>query len=67
MEVAGNLIRNMAYVRARWRQWKEDCLKQCGRVLMGKYRHWCADWDDLPIDDTREEFKAGTCEKERIE
>ena len=32
--------------------WVEDCLKWHGRVLTGHKRHWCGDWDDLPIDDT---------------
>ena len=26
------------------------------RVLTGKYRHWCDDWDGLPIDETTPEW-----------
>lgn len=32
--------------------WIDDCVKWRGRVLEGKYRHWCFDWDELPIDET---------------
>lgn len=40
----------------------EDCMKYRGRLLTGKYRHWCPDWDFLPIDETCPEFPCG-CEK----
>lgn len=33
-------------------EWKEECMKWRGRLLEGKYRHWCYDWDGLPIDET---------------
>jgi hypothetical protein len=49
------------------RQWEEDCLKYHGRVLTGKYQHWCADWDDLPVDDTCAELQACTCPKNEHE
>jgi hypothetical protein len=44
-------------------EFKADCLKYYGPnvVLTGKARHWCRDWDFLPIDETCEEFKACTC------
>ncbi len=41
--------------------WAEDCMQFWGRVLTGGRAHWCNDWDDLPIDDTCEEFKCCTC------
>ena len=44
--------------------WDDDCIHWHGRVLTGGYKHWCYDWDDLPIDDTLEEFSYCTCPKE---
>ncbi len=41
--------------------WKEDCLRWHGRVLTGKYGHWCPEWDFLPVDDTCHEWPCG-CE-----
>lgn len=32
--------------------WVRDCLHYQGRVLTGKHGHYCADWDELPIDET---------------
>jgi hypothetical protein len=37
-------------------EWAADCLRWRGRVLTGKYAHWCYDWDGLPIDETTPEF-----------
>lgn len=48
-------------------QWKVDCQKWHGRVLTGNYRHWCPDWDYLPVDDTCIEFECCTCKKEPID
>jgi hypothetical protein len=36
--------------------WAEDCEKWRGRLLTGKYAHWCLEWDDLPIDETTPEW-----------
>ena len=47
--------------------WEEDCLHYHGQVLTGRYKHWCADWDDLPIDDTCPEFECCTCPKDSNE
>ena len=45
-------------------EWKEHCLSCYGVVLVGKYRHYCPDWDLLPIDDTCiAEFACCTCNK----
>lgn len=29
--------------------------------LTGKFRHWCPDWDGMPIDETMDEFDCCTC------
>jgi hypothetical protein len=36
--------------------WANDCLHWRGRLLTGDRAHWCPDWDDLPIDETCEEW-----------
>lgn len=41
--------------------WEADCLYWWGRVLDGEDCHWCRDWDDLPIDNTCEEYQNCTC------
>ncbi len=48
--------------------WAEDCEKWRGQPLTGRHAHWCADWDDLPIDETCPEWPCGctfqlACEK----
>jgi len=40
----------------------EDCLQWRGRVLDGTYRHWCAEWDDLPMDETCPEWPCDCAE-----
>ena len=42
-------------------EWLEVSVRYNGRPLVGKYRHFCNDWDDLPIDETCEEFSGCTC------
>ena len=42
--------------------WKADCLKWRGRILTGKYGHWCYGWDELPIDDTCPEWPCECAE-----
>jgi hypothetical protein len=37
-------------------QFVEDSMKWRGRVLRGKYAHWCPEWDELPIDETCSEW-----------
>lgn len=39
--------------------WAEDCIKERGRVLTGKKRHYCMEWDGLPIDETTPEWPCG--------
>lgn len=43
------------------RTWEQDCLHYWGRVLTGVDAHWCPEWDDLPIDETCDEFQACLC------
>lgn len=38
------------------KEWMEDCIEFRGEILTGKYGHWCFDWDDLPIDETCDEW-----------
>lgn len=45
----------------------EDSMRWRGRVLTGKYAHWCFDWDDLPIDETCLEWPCGCGIKEHID
>lgn len=45
-------------------EWEEDCQHHYGKVLTGKYSHWCPDWDYLPIDETVHEFEYCKCEFE---
>ena len=46
-------------------EWEEDCLHWRGRVLTGKYKHWCLDWDDLPIDETCHEWPCACADELR--
>lgn len=41
--------------------WIDDCKEFWGKVLTGKYGHWCNEWDGLPIDETCQEFKCCNC------
>lgn len=45
-------------------EWERDCLQWLGRVLTGKFCHWCYDWDGLPVDETTSEWQGCTCEFE---
>ena len=31
------------------------------RDLVGKYSHWCPEWDFMPIDETCKEFEFCSC------
>lgn len=54
---------------AQWEMaWRKDCLAEYGVELMGPHRHYCPDWDYLPIDQTCIEFESCTCfEKEGVD
>lgn len=41
--------------------WEDDCMEWHGRVLTGKFQHWCDDWDYLPIDTSCEEINICLC------
>lgn len=47
-------------------QWKEDCAKWRDRTLTGRYWHWCAEWDSLPMDETCPEWPCGCSVARRI-
>lgn len=36
--------------------WEQDCMRERGKLLTGKYAHWCPDWDFLTIDETCPEW-----------
>lgn len=40
-------------------EWEADCLEYRDRILTGVEAHWCAEWDDLPIDETCPEWPCG--------
>lgn len=40
-----------------------DSKKERGRVLTGRYSHWCYEWDGLTIDETCDEWRC-ECAKE---
>jgi hypothetical protein len=39
--------------------WEQDCQHWRGRVLTGKFCHWCFEWDGLPVDETTREWPCG--------
>jgi hypothetical protein len=39
-----------------WAHWQQDCETWRGQVLVGRYVHWCAVWDYLPMDETCPEW-----------
>lgn len=42
--------------------WIADCMKWRGRVLTGEYTHWCYGWDELPMDETCDEWPCECAE-----
>jgi hypothetical protein len=48
-------------------QFEEDCKHFYGKPLTGKYKHYCPDFDYLPIDETCSEFEYCLCEWEENE
>lgn len=42
-------------------EWEEDCKHFYDRVLTGEKRHWCPEYDYLPIDETCSEMKYCHC------
>ena len=47
--------------------WHTDCFRWHGELLTGKYTHWCAEWDYLPIDETCGEFECCLCYDNEME
>lgn len=45
-------------------EWIVDCKHHHGKVLTGKYAHWCPEFDYLPIDETCFEFEYCLCKFE---
>lgn len=45
-------------------EFDEECMKFYGKTLTGKYKHFCAEFDYLPIDETCTEFEYCLCEWE---
>lgn len=41
--------------------WVQDAYSWRGHAMLGKYAHWCQEWDDLPVDETTEEWASCTC------
>ncbi len=48
-------------------KWEEECIKVYGKVLNGEFKHFCPEWDFLPIDETCGEFECCTCYQKLIE
>lgn len=46
--------------------WELDCIKWWGTVLLGRCKHWCPEWDDLPIDEFCSEFACCGCTFEKV-
>ena len=47
-------------------EWIEVCRMWRGRILDGLYAHYCYSWDELPVDETTEEYLYCKCNKEEI-
>ena len=45
-------------------EFEQDCMHFHGKVLTGKYKHYCQDFDYLPIDETCSEYQYCLCEWE---
>jgi len=45
------------------KEWEEDCLKWRGEILTGKYCHWCFDYDELPVDETTDEWPCACADE----
>lgn len=40
---------------------EQDCKRERGRLLVGKYAHYCFDWDGLTVDESTLEFQCCQC------
>lgn len=41
------------------RRFDVDCMKERGRILTGRFAHYCIDWDGLTVDETC--IEANSC------
>ena len=46
--------------------WIEACKRWRGYTLDGLYAHYCYSWDELPVDETTEEYSCCKCDKKEI-
>lgn len=46
-------------------EWIRDSARWMGRHLVGKFAHYCPDWDFLTIDETCDEFSCCSCDPPR--
>ena len=66
-EGKGTLVENLEPTEEQetiCQDWIEDCNHHHGRLLTGKFAHWCPDFDYLAIDETVDEFQYCQCEWE---
>lgn len=42
-------------------EWKQEMLKWRGRSWVAPDAHWCADWDELPVDACTAEYVCCVC------
>ena len=45
------------------RAWVESCMPWRGAVLIGKYGHYCYEWDGLPVDESCLEWPCACAEQ----
>lgn len=45
-----------------WNEFNEDCMHFHGKILTGEFKHFCMEFDGLPIDETCFEFKYCLCD-----
>lgn len=46
--------------------WVTDCHHWRGKVLTGRFRHWCWEWDGLPVDETSAEWPCGCFDEKEM-
>lgn len=44
--------------------YNEDIEREQFKLLKGKHKHYCPEWDYMAIDETCPEYKACLCEKQ---
>lgn len=42
-------------------EWEQECLQWRGKVLTGKFGHYCDQMDGLPVDETCYEWENCIC------